>query len=434
MKFKPKIYAAADTLAVWNALPSVERSRSLAADRFLDFPNPPARDGKGKSVDDDDWRRRSCLAIQSAGSNLSKVRHWADFLEKLGLKCGEVLWGRLQAHLIINAAGGVLENGGMCLDHFSGVPFIPGSAVKGCARQYAILELTDAAREQKEKLLPQIALVFGWGADDWSDRESGKGQFVSDFKTACGKDWNALREASAKLLFERFGWKADLKKELWLQLPSFTGSLNFLPAYPKDDPGIDLDVITCHHPDYYGQTKDKQGNLIRAVALDDENPKPIVFPAVSAAKQTEFAFAVIKSRNGTEDLLHAARRWLKTGLEQLGVGGKTSAGYGWFSCSPASTQTDRATRAVAAAAPVSQVSAVHPLITEWKGKTSRENFRAFRTKLAAISDTNELRLVFMAIMPPAELANRRRRNPYWQSFVGHPEGQTILQRLGIILQ
>jgi CRISPR/Cas system CMR subunit Cmr6 (Cas7 group RAMP superfamily) len=43
---------------------------------------------------------------------------------------------------MVNMAGGVMENAGLCLDRF-GLPYIPGSAVKGCARRTALAALRE---------------------------------------------------------------------------------------------------------------------------------------------------------------------------------------------------------------------------------------------------------------------------------------------------
>jgi hypothetical protein len=87
---------------------------------------------------------------------------------------------------------------------------------------------------------------------------------------------------------------------------------------------IELDVITCHHGDYY-----RNGDP-NAVARDTEEPKPVIFPAVSAKGQPRFGFVILPTRRAAEDHLSAARAWLADGLEVFGIGAKTNAGYGWF--------------------------------------------------------------------------------------------------------
>ncbi len=184
------------------------------------------------------------------------------------------------------------------------------------------------------------------------------------------------------------------------------------------------------------------------VALDIEEPNPVVFPAV--APGAVFAFAVLPLRGERESLSQAPKKLheialeqLRQGLEAFGLGAKTSAGYGWFKEIQASDGTiassPQAARATATtsppqAAPTPSTPAEHPVIAQWRGRAQPANFRAFRPLLGAIQDVEELRRVFNAIMPSNEQQPRTRKNPYWQSFHSHPEGQQILQRLGITLR
>ncbi|HYT61832.1 MAG TPA: type III-B CRISPR module RAMP protein Cmr6 [Haliangiales bacterium] len=424
------IYACTDTIEAWMHYRS-SHSRTLAADRFVDFPNNPQ---------DKDWRRRTCEAIRTGKTLPQKADYWKTFLETLGIPPSLRLRGQLQSRLILNAAGGVLENGGLSLDRSSGLPFIAGSAAKGCARRYALIELSEAEQEQKCRILFHIAMAFGWCNQDWEDgrKRNARGEpteLISDFEWACGEGepWKQLRDIAAAKLCEHFGWKTRADQPVWRQLPSFAGAVNFLPAFPSSgDPGIDLDVVTCHHKRYYGREEDSDGRLEMPVALDIEEPEPIVFPVVSAQKKAEFIFAVQPNQRGEFSLAGKARDWLKLGLERLGIGGKTNAGYGWFAFDRVSESAPAATATAVAGTATAQPTE-HPLITAWKGKTSRENFRAFRPALAGIKEDADLRDVFEAIMPPNEMKNLRRSNTYWQSFTSHPEGQAIFKRLGLKL-
>jgi len=103
-------------------------------------------------------------------------------------------------------------------------------------------------------------------------------------------------------------------------IPSFRGAVQFLPAYPWDK-GVRLetDILTSHHQEYY------RNNPKYPHAYDDEDPIPVEFPSVAAGGL--FAFVI----QGVEpELTGKARHWLKNGLETLGIGAKTAAGYGWF--------------------------------------------------------------------------------------------------------
>jgi CRISPR-associated protein Cmr6 len=315
------ISACKDTLSIWSALTAGQlHSRTLALDRFLHFPD----DANGK-----EWRRKTCEAIRSGKANTCKLEHWRAFLEKLVDDGGQILFGQLKARLIANGAGGVLENGGMSLDRNSGLPFIPGSAIKGCARRWAIWELNQASSSEKARILEHIALIFGWVDQDWSDNKNSKEQLLSDFKLACRDEeaWEQARQEVAEALAQRLRLKLHSDVPKWKQLPPFAGSVCFLPAFPWDkDPGVDMDLVACHHQKYYN---DEPGYK---TAPDIEEPVPVVFPVISAEKQPLFAFCLLASRRNDASFADQARTWLRDGLEQFGIGAKTNAGYGWFDC------------------------------------------------------------------------------------------------------
>lgn len=317
-------------------------SRSLVLERYAD----PTLKG--------DARRNFFNMAIAKRAQPQKRDAWREFLlTGLELKPNDLLFAQLQARLMVNMAGGVMENAGLCLDRLTGIPYIPGSAVKGCARRMAIQELYERAAgfqpvtgaedataksqrlDQCAEQLVRIARVFGWGDQDWKSE--------SDFEYACGKaDWEEVRERAAKLLFASFpNWKADPKKLLWQSLPSFAGSISFLPSYPLDlgktgkvdglplpvpELGkLELDVVTVHHREYYA------GNPQYDAAPDTEEPVPVVFPAVAPGHV--FAFAVLPGRLCDDGLLGAAKTWLRQGLETFGLGAKVAAGYGWFDAS-----------------------------------------------------------------------------------------------------
>ena len=329
-------------------------SRSLRFDRFA---NPQAKEEE---------RNRWFKGVAGLKPSLIKCEAWSAWLanSRLGLKPGEILFAQLQSRLMVNMAGGVMENAGLCLDRY-GVPYIPGTAVKGCARRMAIQILLEA-REAKEpgdrlaRLLADIALVFGWGQQDWKMRDD------SDFAYAVGDGlWNQV-SSSARRLLPITG--------------HFAGTVSFLPAYPQHLPAndIELDVVTCHHPNYY------RADPAWPVALDSDDPNPVVFLTVAAGIVFQFAVLPIRractglvgqvsdltapgvsdsvdtpigpgnigggnesENTGSEPpgtgrpevcptghrLVVAGREWLRQGLEMFGLGAKTAAGYGWFDAS-----------------------------------------------------------------------------------------------------
>ena len=94
------------------------------------------------------------------------------------------------------------------------------------------------------------------------------------------------------------------------------GRVVFLDGIPAEFPDIEVDIMNPHYGDYY------QGNKPPADYL---NPTPITFLAVAPGKA--FMFSLF-SRD--ESLLEKSVKWLKGGLIELGAGGKTNVGYGYF--------------------------------------------------------------------------------------------------------
>ena len=234
-----------------------------------------------------------------------RLNAYDDFLDSVP---GVIrIYAENKARLLVNMSGGVMENAGCSLDRLAGLPLIPGSAIKGVARHTALDILKTEIQESRSDYLAKIALAFGWISADWS-QDSRKSDFAW---AAC----DALPEA-----------KVRIERVLGTFPKDFAGAVAFFAAKPcrslRHD--LELDIVTSHHMDYYGERI--------AVALDNEQPNPVVFPAIAAGHI--FGFAIAPSRRVLAvgelmtDLLSCARQWLMRGIETYGLGAKTAAGYG----------------------------------------------------------------------------------------------------------
>jgi CRISPR-associated protein Cmr6 len=239
-----------------------------------------------------------------------------------------LLHAQLKARLMVNMAGGVMENAGLQLDRY-GLPIIPGSAVKGCARRAALAALREwcetgvkpddegnlfkdlcAGFTTPAEMLTAIAHTFGWVEKDWSTADADH----SDFAWACKQSSETFQEVASQLAVQK----------------QFAGSIAFLDARPNKDPGLVLDVLTPHHTKYY------ESNNPNAVATDTEDPVPVFFPAIKEQNGVDhFTFPLVPLRRANQSLLTTAQEALRTGLEVFGLGAKTNAGYGWFDASEA---------------------------------------------------------------------------------------------------
>jgi CRISPR type III-B/RAMP module RAMP protein Cmr6 len=220
--------------------------------------------------------------------------------------------GRLEGRLAINLADGLLQNAGICLDRLFGLPYIPGSAVKGVCRHAALAELKAAKGAERERLFSLFRRVFGTADNDYA--------------------------------------KGDLKpfRPLLADLPeNQRGAVVFLPAHPVDDAKVVVDLTNVHYPAYYSGDRKANAPPGKAGLLAEERPQPNPFPAVESGAR--FAFILVLNGPNTDaSLLPACERWLKEALTVRGLGAKTSAGYGWFSLDDAAKQEILAEESAAA--------------------------------------------------------------------------------------
>lgn len=320
-------------------------SRSLMLDKFA---NPQL---------EHDERKKFFKKLLNKETKKEKLYQWFKIILSLSNNNkASIIYVQLQSRLMVNMAGGVMENAGLCIDRF-GVPYIPGSAVKGCARRTALAALKEWTSSNSkpskndifgdlcekfstpDEMLLYIVLTFGWSDADWLENKEKDKPSRSDLLWACGEDkYREILGIVANKLFDRFNWKKPKKDGLlWKHLDNFAGYVSFMPAYPVDLENInglpnivpefgklELDVITCHHKKYYSGDN-------YPVAYDTENPIPVIFPAVAPGHI--FAFTLIKQRDCPDDIISLAKIWLRGGLRIFGLGAKTNSGYGWFLCS-----------------------------------------------------------------------------------------------------
>jgi|SRR5579859_2395845 len=218
---------------------------------------------------DKDVRRqlvREVAAISDPELYTPFYRRWQAALAAQGAITAEAeVRGRMVVGL---GAESVLETA-VTLHRTYGVPLIPGSALKGLAAAFARQRLGElwAVRQVDDQIIVGEA-----------------------YKTAFG-----TTEAA--------------------------GYLTFFDALPV--PGswaLYPDVLTIHHPEYYGQTPASLTLDPGVVPADWDNPNPV--PLLSATGHYRIALA------GPADWVQAGFRILRLALAAEGIGAKTSSGYG----------------------------------------------------------------------------------------------------------
>jgi CRISPR type III-B/RAMP module RAMP protein Cmr6 len=253
--------------------------KDLLGDKFQKCESPSLRLNKLLRLGDDSKKEEIDFVCKSAQNHQKQVIEFSP-------NGSEKIYAKLLSRLIVNQAGGILENSGLCLHRFFGYPMIPGSAVKGIASHAAWCEWNDIPEEESARKLAfaeKIASVFGYPTNhkDLDDK---------------------LEEEGRK----------DKK---------YSGTICFLDAVPYEcNPRLVTDIITCHHKDYYGGKKDK--------AIDDEQPIPIPFLAID--KDATFKFTLVPLARCNDENMADAKKWLLDALTIHGAGAKTAAGYGWF--------------------------------------------------------------------------------------------------------
>jgi CRISPR-associated protein Cmr6 len=101
--------------------------------------------------------------------------------------------------------------------------------------------------------------------------------------------------------------------------PGDQGALIVLDALPTKPPRLETDVMTPHYGEYYREGKPPGDYL---------SPNPVPFLAVAAGQ--DFRFSLLPAIKDDQESLQRGTELLKEVLEEIGAGGKTSAGYGTF--------------------------------------------------------------------------------------------------------
>ncbi|SRR6266487_248238 len=195
----------------------------------------------------------------------------------------------LDWRMVIGLGGESVLETDITLHHLYGIPFIPGSALKGLTRAYVTGEIEGYKSDKIDNDNEEVKRIFG-----------------------------SQKQAGTVLFFDAM---------------PLNGEVKFV-----------IDIMNPHYPEYYNSLKSSK----TTPPTNDQQPNPITFLTVT---NTTFTFALaLRNPNDLEhkDDLNKTKGWLQEALQKYGVGGKTSAGYGYFRkvddkdtapASPASVQT-----------------------------------------------------------------------------------------------
>jgi CRISPR-associated protein Cmr6 len=246
----------------------------------------------------DDWLRQQCNGFSQSNKTLTKLiqaqyERWIQMTEG-ALSCKLVLHSRL----IVGLGGkGSLEIG-ITLDRVTGLPYIPGSALKGAVRNYRLLKLAEKRGIQLTDPLKVDAF----------NKE------LKAFEEELENPANTTAEAET---FRR-----------WFGTQGNAGGLIFYDAVLHSISGVKsnlfvVDVMTPHFKEYYGSSG-------KSAPTDCDSPNPISFITVDVGNMFAFAIGPRRGARLHDDDVIMALDALRETLEEAGIGAKTSAGYGWF--------------------------------------------------------------------------------------------------------
>ncbi len=206
---------------------------------------------------------------------------------------------------------------GLALHPIYGFPIIPGSGLKGLTRTFATLTAATALADELGLKIKNVLDIY---AKDRQALETYKAhiQRVTDAMIAVNRCCGivAVRRSDSD---ERQGVVQHDGKQ------DGAGTICFFDAVPDGEVKLDIDIMNPHHRAYY----DKHGE--GTPPADYESPVPVYFLTVAAG--TRFRFAVAPrwaNHPDAEKYMLKVVEWLQGGLTELGVGGKTTSGYGMF--------------------------------------------------------------------------------------------------------
>ncbi|MYC75352.1 type III-B CRISPR module RAMP protein Cmr6 [Candidatus Poribacteria bacterium] len=179
---------------------------------------------------------------------------------------------RIDWRMVVGLGGNHVQETNMTLHHVYGIPYLPGSALKGVVRSWVIQEYFG----NDEKLATRDI-----EARDPADLKQKKKNFVDVFGS----------QKSA-------------------------GMVQFFDALPNSGVHFDVDIMNPHFSDYYTRG---------AFPTDYQRLIQIYFLTL---KNTHFRFLIVAKETGP---LQLVTDWFTEAIANQGFGAKSAVGYGYFS-------------------------------------------------------------------------------------------------------
>jgi CRISPR-associated protein Cmr6 len=201
--------------------------------------------------------------------------------------------------IIGSGSKGALEFG-ITLHPVTGLPYIPGSALKGLCRNYTLYYIAEESAISLDPAKVKDPSEVATQLDEQLTGVKNHGlKFDPDYALFYRNLFGTQEEAGRCVFFDAI-----------------------VQNVPNDIPLFAVEVMTPHFRKYYETSGKDAPN-------DADNPNPITYIAVNAAVTFHFAIGLRKNVSSETPLVDA-RTLLKKALQVMGIGAKTAAGYGVF--------------------------------------------------------------------------------------------------------
>ncbi len=346
-----------------------------------DYFDDPPPDAKSKFLDQKASKGRFLERTSGAihATNAPRYTTWHEAFSRGAEKAGyRLLASPTTAWRLVCGWGTnpALETG-LTLHPFLGFPYVPGSSLKGAVHAVAEVELAPLVPECPAKLPAEppeeldlalaearlVRLVFGslsaeQGVAEGVGHEIRVGPLGPSERL---RPWlDAIRLVQQEELNQEIPepWRCSAETLARLvEAPGIGALVSWLDAVPDrrafaGNPLVEPDVLTSHYRAYYDKAREQRiaGGGATLEPADTEGPNPLPFLAVRAGVRFELRARLdrrawedskaedddsrerrlILSAVSAEEVLARVRAWLTTALTEQGLGGKTSAGYGFF--------------------------------------------------------------------------------------------------------
>lgn len=205
-----------------------------------------------------------------------------------------------QSRLIVGLGSkGALEFG-ITLHPVTGLPYIPGSALKGLCRNYTLYSIAEQSGISLDPSKDKDALEVAQQLDE----------------QLCGVKDHGLKFNSEWAIFYQklFGTQGEAGHCVFYDA--------IIREIPVNTPLFAVEVMTPHFSKYYRSNGEEPPN-------DADSPNPVTYITVNTG--IRFRFAIGLRKNAPPDTpLGDAYTLLQEALEVMGIGAKTAAGYGIF--------------------------------------------------------------------------------------------------------